>query len=449
MVHFVTPLLVVAASISSFVSAVPLPRPNSDDASYSDGTSHPAVQPDNYGYGSPGYNSGSSGYGYQAPPMKDNAPMYKPPAPAMAEPPMTTKAPMVEPPMTTKAPMVEPPMTTKAPMVEPPMETKAPMAPPPPPPPSYGSGKQDWGNDYNSCVNKCMATYGGPTTPYTPPPSKAQPPSGGKVHTVLVAPTSGVFRYVPPFLDVPVGETVKFVWNGPNNHTVSKGSQLDLCNKTADAFFTSGIRNGSSEFLQTVNNTDTTFFYCAVGKHCALGMFGLINPKKGADGTNTTVKMMMPKWTKQYPNLANAWDTVHAKTAGTPADTWGDNFDVSQVQSENHEALASNIVYYRSFLAENPGVQDLNAGATLPSGAASFNLPPQSLQSLLTGTAGNPAGAPGVPAGSAPTNAVPTGAVPPQGSPAAAQLGTSGAGSLKSSGLMVAVVAVLATLVAL
>ena len=49
--------------------------------------------------------------------------------------------------------------------------------------------------------------------------------AGGATHTVIVAPTQGVLRYVPFVVNVSIGDTVNFVWNA-NNHTVTKSSQL-------------------------------------------------------------------------------------------------------------------------------------------------------------------------------------------------------------------------------
>jgi plastocyanin len=75
------------------------------------------------------------------------------------------------------------------------------------------------------------------------PPSSTSDSSGnGKTHTVIVAPTQGVLRYIPFALNASVGDTVKFVW-GANVHTVTKSSQLALCNKTGDQPFTSGSQN--------------------------------------------------------------------------------------------------------------------------------------------------------------------------------------------------------------
>jgi plastocyanin len=64
----------------------------------------------------------------------------------------------------------------------------------------------------------------------------------GATHTVIVAPTQGVLRYVPFAINASVGDTVKFMW-GANNHTVTKSSQLNPCNKTQDAPFISGTQN--------------------------------------------------------------------------------------------------------------------------------------------------------------------------------------------------------------
>jgi len=50
---------------------------------------------------------------------------------------------------------------------------------------------------------------------------------------VIVAPTQGVLRYVPFAINASVGDTVMFMW-GANNHTVTKGSQLGICNKTSE-----------------------------------------------------------------------------------------------------------------------------------------------------------------------------------------------------------------------
>lgn len=133
--------------------------------------------------------------------------------------------------------------------------------------PTYGSGSSNWGSwggsNYNDCVSRkyqkhgkymcisaktpieCMAQYGNSPQPWTPPPSQTTPDSGsvgtGATHTVIVAPSQGVLRYIPFAVNASVGDTVKFMW-GANNHTVTKSSSLEPCNKTSDSPFTSGVQ---------------------------------------------------------------------------------------------------------------------------------------------------------------------------------------------------------------
>jgi plastocyanin len=47
---------------------------------------------------------------------------------------------------------------------------------------------------------------------------------------------------VPFAVNASVGDTVKFIW-GANEHTVTKSSQLAICNKTSDQPFASGEQN--------------------------------------------------------------------------------------------------------------------------------------------------------------------------------------------------------------
>jgi len=93
---------------------------------------------------------------------------------------------------------------------------------------------------------ECVAQFGSPSTMYMPPAASMTASAGsygtGATHTVWVAPTQGVLRYVPFAVNASVGDTVKFIW-GANNHTVTKSSQLELCNKTGDQLFTSGTQN--------------------------------------------------------------------------------------------------------------------------------------------------------------------------------------------------------------
>ena len=88
----------------------------------------------------------------------------------------------------------------------------------------------------------------------------------GATHTVIVAPTQGVLRYVPFAVNASVGDTVMFMW-GAKNHTVTKSSQLELCNKTSDAPFISGTHDKGFTFDQVVNDTNPTFYYCGTPNH--------------------------------------------------------------------------------------------------------------------------------------------------------------------------------------
>lgn len=135
---------------------------------------------------------------------------------------------------------------------------------------------------------------------YTPSATDNAETSGvagtGATHTVIVAPTQGVLRYVPFAVNASVGDTIEFKWQA-NMHTVTKSSQLALCNKTDDQPFTSGVNNASFTFTQVVNSTDPVFYYCGVPTHCQKGMFGIINPPNAFVSPNS-VGAMMPELMK-------------------------------------------------------------------------------------------------------------------------------------------------------
>ena len=93
--------------------------------------------------------------------------------------------------------------------------------------------------------SECQAKYKFPSPTYKPTATQSSSATGA-IHTVIVAPTQGVLRYVPFAVNAAVGDTVKFVW-GANNHTVTKGSALLPCNKTLDNPFSSGTQNKDFE----------------------------------------------------------------------------------------------------------------------------------------------------------------------------------------------------------
>lgn len=76
------------------------------------------------------------------------------------------------------------------------------------------------------------------------------PPQGkGAVHTVMVAPMQGVLRYWPFAVNASVGDTIRYVWTTPANHTATLSSALALCNKSGKAEelkWVSGVRNASA-----------------------------------------------------------------------------------------------------------------------------------------------------------------------------------------------------------
>ncbi|KAF9246554.1 hypothetical protein BU15DRAFT_40168 [Melanogaster broomeanus] len=233
--------------------------------------------------------------------------------------------------------------------------------------PAYGSGSSGWGGSgsYNSCVQQCMASWGAPTATAIPPTTTtlAAGSGAGMTHTVIVAPTQGILRYVPFVVNASVGDTVEFVWNA-NNHTVTKSSQLAICNKTTDAPFASGEQNKSFVFTQQVNSTDTTYYYCGTPGHCPKGMFGIINPPNAAMGSNTSLSGMMPAMAANSSSMASMWSYTQMVTQNnTMLSGWGGNIDMSAMPQWAYQSVAENVMYTRTFLAANP--ETLNADGSV------------------------------------------------------------------------------------
>jgi plastocyanin len=221
------------------------------------------------------------------------------------------------------------------------------------PPPTYGSGSNNWGgnsNPYNDCVQQCQAQYPSSMSPNDGSPSDSNP---SKTHVVYVAPTQGVLRYVPFAINASVGDTVKFIW-GANNHTVTKGSELTPCNVTSDSPFASGLQLKDFVFEQVVNDTNPTFFYCAVPTHCTKGMFGIINPPN-ALGSPTSVGSMMQSLVAASPDLAKMRTyTDNATMNSSGASSWGTSIDMSSIPQWAQQSFVENVFYTRLFLAANP-----------------------------------------------------------------------------------------------
>jgi len=239
--------------------------------------------------------------------------------------------------------------------------------------PSHGSGSANWDNQgYNDCVQQCLASYGTPSAAYTPTATNAGTGNqgSGATHTVIVAPTQGVLRYVPFAVNASVGDTVKFMW-GANNHTVTKSSSLLPCNKSSDALFASGTQNKDFVFTQVVNDTNPTFFYCATPGHCSKGMFGIINPPN-AFQTPSTVSQMLPSMAANNSDIKAYASYTETQAGKTAAGKWGDNIDLGGLPDWSHQYVAENVMYTRNFLAVNPevladdGSVDLSAVETTP-----------------------------------------------------------------------------------
>ncbi|KAH8099471.1 hypothetical protein BXZ70DRAFT_973798 [Cristinia sonorae] len=315
----------------------------------------------------------------------------------------------------------------------------------PPPAATYGSGYSNWQNSdgYNNCVQQCVASFGAPPAMYTPPPSATTdaPSSGsGATHTVIVAPTQGVLRYVPFAVNASVGDTVRFVWNA-NNHTVTKSSALTLCNKTSDKLFVSGTHDKGFIFDQVVNDTAPTFYYCGTPGHCQKGMFGVINPPSLANA-NTSVGMQMSSLVSANPDLADMSSYVNKQTSGNlKASTWGQNIDLAGLPDWSHRYVAENVLYARTFMAQNPDVINPDGSINMETNAP-LMFPVQLAANNAAAAASSTASSAAASATSA--AAAPTGSSAPSGSGY-----SSGAGKTAVSGGVLAVVVLVASFLAL
>jgi plastocyanin len=306
---------------------------------------------------------------------------------------------------------------------------------------SYGSGSSKWGGSgYDDCVQKCVGSYG--DAPYEKPSGTYEDHGKGATHTVIVAPTQGVLRYVPFALNASVGDTIKFVW-GANNHTVTKGSALLPCNKTSDNLFTSGVQNKGFEFTQVVNSTEPTYFFCNTPTHCQKGMFGIINPRTNF-GAATSVGLMAPELAAKDADLQALWDSTSKATEGNyKASAWGSNFDSKDMPDWSHEYLVENTLYVRQFLALNKDVLKDDGSIDLSNAP---NTPLMYPQLSVSGGYGSGYDSPPA-AGSSP--AATTSSAPSSASAAAAGSLSSGASSLASPKIFVGLMAVVVTLLAL
>ncbi|RDX56852.1 hypothetical protein OH76DRAFT_423348 [Lentinus brumalis] len=227
---------------------------------------------------------------------------------------------------------------------------------------AYGSGYTNWGGSgYNDCVQQCVASYGAPPASWTPSSTQGSSNDGsysgskgsGATHTVIVAPTQGVLRYVPFAVNASVGDTVMFVWNA-KNHTVTKSSALEICNKTSDAPFASGEHDAPFTFTQVVNDTNPTYFYCGTPGHCQKGMFGMINPPASSQA-GTSVGSMMGSAVSNSSDMAAMMAYTNTMTGSNEkAASWGASIDMAALPEWAHSSVLENVMYTRAFLGANP-----------------------------------------------------------------------------------------------
>ncbi|KAI0283144.1 hypothetical protein BGY98DRAFT_1087985 [Russula aff. rugulosa BPL654] len=304
-------------------------------------------------------------------------------------------------------------------------------------PSSYGSGSSSWNNGgYNSCVQQCVAQFGSPSSMYMPPSSTSNSSGSsgsGMTHTVWVAPTQGVLRYVPFAVNASVGDTVKYIW-GANNHTVTKSSELTPCNKTSDQLFASGEQNKSFVFTQVVNDTNPTFFYCGTPTHCEKGMFG-----------PGSASMMMSSLSSQYPSTQAAMSYTSNLTASQPsAASWGMNMDMSSMPAWSQQYAADNILYTQAVMAMNPDMIGSDGSLDFSKMGKSPLMLPVDIAAAAN-NAGNSTSSYGSPASS---SSAPGAASSPSTSPVSAS-SSNGAGAVSSPRVAVALVAVAAAFFAL
>ncbi|WWC69162.1 uncharacterized protein I206_103098 [Kwoniella pini CBS 10737] len=267
--------------------------------------------------------------------------------------------------------------------------------------PKYGSGSQ-WGGDLQSCLNMCQTQLGGGLTMSvtatstaaveSTSASKTESGSGsGTTHTIIVAPTKGVLRFVPFAIEGKAGDSVEFVWGaGPHSATLSDGQ--NVCNKsTTENAFDSGKLNATATFSTTIKDSLPQFHYCTVGNHCTSGMFGIINPPNNstppvtAANSSSSISIEASKTTSTKPTSTagdgkgiggcesidcwvSSWEASGASPKATAAAVkqacqgtngswaWGGEWDMSTLICGDikQDTIVENILYSRLMIAMNP-----------------------------------------------------------------------------------------------
>jgi plastocyanin len=317
---------------------------------------------------------------------------------------------------------------------------------------SYGSGSSYWGGSgYQDCVNQCIAQFGGSSGGGSYQATATSGSYGskgtGSTHTVIVAPTKGVFRMMPFATNASVGDTIEFHW-GADVHTVTKSSALTPCNKSSEApVFASGTQNKSFVFTQVVNDTNPTFYYCGTPGHCEKGMFGIINPQMATPGSPSSLGGMMSSMAANDSDLsAYAAYSMNATASNDQAASWGANFDMSNMPAWSHSIMATNVLFTRAALAMNSEILKPDNSIDLSSVANTPLMIPMDITPSLNAAASAP-----VAAGASPTDAAPSADAAGAAATAAAPSATpsNGASALASPRFLVGAVVVLATIFAL
>lgn len=319
---------------------------------------------------------------------------------------------------------------------------------------TYGSGSSyggsSYGGGYNDCVQQCAASYSMPAATWAPPTATASSSlniggsvgTNGVTHTIIVAPTQGVLRFVPFSTNASVGDTLEFHW-GANTHTVTQSSALEVCNKTNSAgAFASGTHDKGTVFSQTVNDTKPIWFYCGTPTHCEKGMFGGVNIGANSETSTTSytpLSQYVSNITTSNPDMMAAWMYAKNQTSGNAfASGWGMSTDCSNMNDEQRASTLQNVLYNQIAINMNPkNVQD---NVFKANNALAF---PMDLPALLANANAS------APSNTSTTSASVTGSSSSSSASSSASTAgaasKNGAGALASSSVVVGVVAIAAT----
>lgn len=176
----------------------------------------------------------------------------------------------------------------------------------------------------------------------------------GATHTIMVAPEGVGLRFVPFSLNVPVGDTVRYIWTTPANHTVTLSSALAPCNKSGIADqrnFSSGVRNakdGQQTFDVVVQTDKPQFFYCSVQQHCNKGMFGILNPP-------TFGSVSVASIYDTVPTLGAGNEFLSNEISSSKVSQWGADISLDGISPEYHQAVAENVLFTRAAMHASVG----------------------------------------------------------------------------------------------